>query len=239
MIDYPCGNSRNQVLIAFAPADLTAMLPFIEEVDLTAGTLIYEHGDQVKFVYFPHDAVISILAVFSGGESVETCTVGCDGALGTATGFGRRKALMNARVQVSGSAARIASSRFEAIASQSDDMKHIIIRVKELMLAQVQQNAACSALHSVEQRLARVLLQTQDRTLGAALPFTQEMLAQTLGVRRATITNALQTFREAGAIDHRRGEIEVIGRRALERIVCECYSSIRNYLDDFMLASVR
>lgn len=146
---------------------------------------------------------------------------------------------MNARVQVGGAASRIASSRFENIAAQSSDMKHIIIRVKELMLAQVQQTAACSALHGVEQRLARVLLHTQDRTLRTALPFTQETLAQILGVRRATITNALQTLREAGAIDHRRGEIEITGRKALERIVCECYFSIRNYLDDFTLASLR
>ena len=58
-------------------------------------------------------------------------------------------------------------------------------------------SAACNALHSADERCARWLLTTRDRTGRNEFPLTQEFLAAMLGVRRATATLSIGALRRA------------------------------------------
>jgi DNA-binding MarR family transcriptional regulator len=98
------------------------------------------------------------------------------------------------------------------------------------MLAQAQQTAVCNAAHSVEARLCRWLLEFQDRCNGDKIPFTQSILAQTLGVRRTTVTVTAGRLEAAGLIDTRRGYVHITNRDELERHSCECYRRVRTYV---------
>ena len=91
------------------------------------------------------------------------------------------------------------------------------------MFGQVQQTAACNALHPVETRLARWLLQSHDRTIGDNVPLTQELLSEMLAVRRTSVTAVAQVLQNEGFIKYRRGNIEILDRDGLEGKVCECY----------------
>jgi CRP-like cAMP-binding protein len=91
----------------------------------------------------------------------------------------------------------------------------------------VQQTAGCNALHTLETRLCRWLLQTRDRNDSDVLPLTQEFLSQMLGVRRTTLTLIASNLQKAGMIRYRRGKIEILDRGALETQACECYAVIR------------
>src|SRR5205814_5055352 len=125
--------------------------------------------------------------------------------------------------QASGTAEGIPALLLKTIASQSDEISRLLLRYKEALSAQVQQTAACNALHSVEQRMARWLLQALDRCDDAELPVTQDFLSQMLGVRRTTVTILAQKFQFEGLIRYRRGRIIVADREALQTLACECY----------------
>jgi CRP-like cAMP-binding protein len=96
------------------------------------------------------------------------------------------------------------------------------------LIAQLLQSAACNALHPADQRLARFLLQLQDRVGEVArLALTQETVAEVLGVQRNTVNTAMVALRRAGAVEYRRGRVTVLDRVGLEAASCECYGAIR------------
>jgi Mn-dependent DtxR family transcriptional regulator len=57
-----------------------------------------------------------------------------------------------------------------------------------------------------------------DRTGNATLPLTHEFLSLMLGVRRAGVTEALQTLKRQKLIDTGRNQIVLRDRKGIERI---------------------
>ena len=99
-----------------------------------------------------------------------------------------------------------------------------------MLLIQVQQTAACNALHAVEARLSRWLLQARDRLDSNTIALTHEFLSQMLGVRRTTVTVVANVLQQAGLIRYHRGQIEIVDRPGLEARACECYEAIRRQI---------
>jgi CRP-like cAMP-binding protein len=116
------------------------------------------------------------------------------------------------------------------ILQESAGLRNLLVSYDQVLKAQIQQTAACNALHSAESRLARWLLQTRDRVDNDTLPLTQEFLSQMLGVRRTTVTLVARQLEKAGVILHRRGRIEIADRKRLEDVACECYGVVRDQL---------
>jgi CRP-like cAMP-binding protein len=223
----PDADRRNYLLAALLPADFALLKPNLKDVTVEHGSVLQEQDHPIEQVYFPHSGMISLLAVMQQGEAIETATVGREGAVGAIVGLGPRAAFTRAVMQVPGSAARIASTRFQAAANRSEAIRNLIIRYNEVLLAQAQQTAACNAVHDVEARLCRWLLQTRDRIDTDTIPLTQEFLAQMLGVRRTTVTLIARTLQTAGLVRYNRGRIEILDRAGLEESSCECYEIIR------------
>jgi CRP-like cAMP-binding protein len=91
-------------------------------------------------------------------------------------------------------------------------------------------SVACNGAHSLKQRLARWLLMMRDRSDGDALPITQSLLAEMLGVQRPTITNAARELERAGSIERGRREVTIRDRQGLIVESCECYQLVRTRL---------
>jgi CRP-like cAMP-binding protein len=230
--DRPLSSKRNRLLAALPAADLALLLPHMKDMILEAGAVLQEQGERVEEVYFPHDGIVSLLAVMQQGDAIETATVGREGAVGTLSGFGQRRSHTRDVVQVAGSASRIPAARFRKAAEESQAVRDVIVRYGEMLLVQVQQTAACNALHDVEARLSRWLLQARDRVDGDTIKLTHEFLSQMLGVRRPTVTVIARSLQDAGLIRYHRGHIEILDRRGLEARACECYGVIRRQIDE-------
>jgi CRP-like cAMP-binding protein len=226
MMETPHLGASNRLLDSLPPGDLALLKPHLKAVAMVQGVLLQEPGDQINYIYFPHSGMISLLAVMKHGNSVEVATVGREGAVGAMSGFGPRHAFTRAIVQVEGAASRISTSNFQEAVKKSAVLRETVVRFNEGLLAQVQQTAACNALHELDQRLCRWLLQTQDRAGGDMITLTHEFLSQMLAVRRTTVTLVARSLQEAGAIEYRRGKIKIIDRRKLEKRACECYTVV-------------
>ena len=189
--------------------------------------MLQEPGDEVEHIYFPYVGMISLLAVLKDGNAIETATVGREGVVGAMAGLGLHTALARAVVQVPMAGAQIAAPMFRKAAQQSSELRNLIVKYNQVLLAQVQTTAACNALHHVEARLSRWILQTRDRTDTDRIPLTQEFLSEMLGVRRTSVSEVAHKLQAAGLIRYSRGVIEIVDRPALERRACECYAGIR------------
>jgi CRP-like cAMP-binding protein len=163
------------------------------------------------------------------GAEVEIGTVGREGVVGLMAALGMTRATTRAVVLVPGTAARIPASQIQRCVRESRSMSDVFLRHADCLIGQTQQIAACNAIHNVEPRLCRWLLQTRDRIDNDILPLTQDALAQMLGVRRTTVTLAARALQKAGHIRYRRGQIEILDARALMQCACECYEIIRDF----------
>lgn len=230
-------NGRNRLLASLAPADLALLAPHLKDVTVKQGILLQEAGEPIEFAYFPHSGMISILAVMQAGNGIETATIGREGAANVLAGLGARTAAGRAVQQIAGASLRIAASRLRSAVSESPGIRDLIVRYADLKMAHILQSAGCNALHSVEARLCRWLLQTRDRVENNFLSLTQEFLSEMLGVQRTTVTVLAHHLQEAGLIDYRRGRVTVIDRPGLEKKSCECYAALRRKTDEFFGAN--
>jgi CRP-like cAMP-binding protein len=176
----------------------------LKELSLELGSLLQEASEPIEHIYFPHQGMISLLAVMSDGQGIETATVGSEGVVGAMSGFGIRRGFTRAVVQAPLVASRISSVQFHTAVQKSEGIRNLMVSYNEGLLAQVQQTAACNALHPAESRLARWLLQTLDRIDSDVLPLTQEFLSQMLGVRQTTVTLV-------AASSNRRASFKIVG----------------------------
>jgi CRP-like cAMP-binding protein len=221
----------NRFLSALPAPDLALLASHLRAVPLDRGAMLHDAGDEIEHVYFPHSGMVSLVAVLQSGATVETATVGRGGVIGVTAGLGSRAAFGRAIVQLPGVAARIPRAQFHAAAKDSNTIRELVVGYNDLLISQIQQSVACNALHMLEARLCRWLLQTHDCVEGDTIPLTQEFLGQMLGVRRTTVTVAARLLQSAGMIRYRRGLVHVVDRPALEEIACECYAVVKQHTD--------
>jgi CRP-like cAMP-binding protein len=93
-------------------------------------------------------------------------------------------------------------------------------------LQQLAVAGACLHFHSIESRMARWLLMTQDRTQGDKLYLTHAFLAHMLGVRRSGVSLAAEALQKHHLINYSRGNIHVLDRQGLEGASCQCYQAM-------------
>jgi CRP-like cAMP-binding protein len=227
----------NRFLATLPPHDFSLLAPHLRTVALEQGVMLHDVGQEIEGVYFPHTGMVSLVAVMQSGATVETATIGRSGVIGANAGLGATRTFGRAIVQLPGTAAWIGAAQFRAAAAQSQAIRDLIVRYNDVLLAHVQQSVACNALHALEARLCRWLLQAHDTVDSDIIPLTQEFLAQMLGVRRTTVTLAARLLQSAGLIRYRRGQIQIVDRAALEDLSCECYAVVRHLANNVFPAS--
>jgi CRP-like cAMP-binding protein len=216
----------NKLLISLPRDHFDRLLPNLSTVSLQQGAVLYEAGDEVDQVYFPHYGMLSLLAVLRDGKAIETATVGNEGVVGAMAGLGLYKSLVRVVVQMPVSVSKIAATHFRSAAATSDSIRNLCIRYNEVLLSQARVTAACNALHPIEARFCRWLLQSADRSASDTVALTQEFLAEMLGVRRTSVTEVARKVQNAGVITYSRGVIKILDRAALLRMSCECYETL-------------
>ena len=218
--------SDNRLLASLPRDHFDRLLPHLSTVSLPQGDVLVEAGDEVDQIYFPHYGMLSLLAVLRDGKAIETATVGREGVVGAMAGLGLYKSLVRVVVQMPLACSRIAAPHFRTVAAGSDPVRNFCIRYNEVLLSQARVTAACNALHSIEARFCRWLLQSADRAANDIVPLTQEFLAEMLGVRRTSVTEVASKVQAAGVIAYSRGVIRILDRPALMRMSCECHQTL-------------
>jgi CRP-like cAMP-binding protein len=199
-----------------------------ERVRVPLRTTIYEPGAPIDQIYFPIDAVISVVTVMRDGTQIEVVTVGNEGLTGAQALLDGAAAGLLTWCQVAGEAHRIPFARFAMLCDTYPELRESVERYLSALLDVMAQSIACNRLHYVNERCARWLLMTHDRVGRDEFPLTHEVLATMLGVRRAGVSIAAAALQQAGSISYARGRFTVVDRAGLEAAACECYAAIND-----------
>lgn len=221
----------NRLLAALPQAQWESWLPNLERVSLPLGKVLYESGDVMRHVYFPTDAIVSLLYVMRGGASAEIAVVGNEGLVGVALFMGGGSTPSRAVVQSAGNAFRLRSDHMKTAFEAGGPVMHLLLRYTQALITQMAQTAVCNRHHSIDQQLCRWLLLSLDRLAGDELVMTQELIANMLGVRREGVTEGASRLQRASVIRYARGHITILDRAALERASCECYQVVKKEYD--------
>ena len=229
-------HSPNLLLASLAPEIFGALKPHLSLVEYKHGQILSEPGDAITAVHFPHSGIVSLVVVLQTGDVVETAMIGRDGALHAACALDGKVSLNRAIVQLPGHGSSIPAQLLSDIADEFPDLRRLLIRHEQVVLAQAQQSGACNASHLVEARLCRWLLRCRDLARSDDLLITQEFMAQMLGVRRSSLSLVANTLQKAGLISYRRGRVHVINAAGLKEAACECYDAVREHYDRLLNA---
>jgi CRP-like cAMP-binding protein len=207
--------------------DVERLRPFISEQVLTAGEVLCEPGEEVRFIYFLHDGVVSKLTAFSDGLEIESTLVGREGAVGISAALGMPRAVTRDVCHLKAHASRMPVARLRDACRTSQRVHDVVIRYNLWKLSSAIRSGACNACHSVPQRLCRWLLSCCDVLETSEIALSQEVFAKMLGVQRSSINPILQELKSEGALTIGRSRITVRDRTVLLERTCECYAALR------------
>jgi len=226
------GDPRENELLAALPArEFSRWREFLEPIEMPLGEVLYESGGRLSHVYFPVDAIVSLLYVMENGASAEIAVVGYEGLVGISLFMGGETTPNRAVVQSAGYGFKLKASVMLQEFNRSGLVLHLLLRYTQALITQMSQTAVCNRHHSLDQQLCRWLLLSLDRLRGNELTMTQELIANMLGVRREGVTEAAGNLQDDGLIEYRRGRIKVLDRAGLEQRTCECYAVVKKEYD--------
>jgi CRP-like cAMP-binding protein len=220
---------ENHLLASLSAGGTRSQLPF-RTLELREGEVLAEALEPMHHVYFPYSGIISFLVPLKDGHSVQTGMVGRDGAVGTLQALDRKVSPNKIIVRVSGRAAVTEADRVGEIAQASPSVRSLFLSHEQFFLAEVQQSAACNAVHTVQQRVCRWMLRMND-LIGMHVPVTQELLSEMIGVRRTSVSLAAASLQRACVIRYTRGRIQILDIERLKQSSCECYEAVRDHYD--------
>lgn len=204
------------------------------KVELESKQVIYRPEEAITHIYFPDSAVIAMLTMMEDGATIESATVGSEGASWISASLHSPSMPCQTTVAIGGTAFRVPSALVEQEIRRNGTFHNVLSAYSHALLIQTLRSTACNGLHSIEQRASRWMLTTLDRARTDAFEITHEFFGMLLGVRRASVSTLVEKMVKKGALEVSRGKIIVNNRTQLEKTSCECYLVIRQAYRDFI-----
>jgi CRP-like cAMP-binding protein len=219
---------RNRLLRRLPADELSALLPLMRPVEISARQVLHHWNLPMEHVYFIESGLVSVSAKIGGDRSVEAWLIGSEGMTGISVLLEDADNPPHRRVvQVAGRALQISASDLRRAFAERPRVRNVLLRYVQVVLLQTSQSGACNAQHSVQQRLARWLLVAVDALGTTDLPLTHQVLGQLLGIRRPSVTECLAVLEGNGGLRNTRGHIEINDPEALQAQSCACYRIIK------------
>ncbi len=236
----PWLGTENLLLRCLSTADRRHLLAGARRIPLIPHRILIRPGHEFHSVYFPLGGTISMVTELGDGSTVQVAIVGIEGVVGARPILVGRGAFPNMRAQVQdrGDALAVPDADFHDALERSPTLRMWIERFLDVQFTRAVQELACLRAHPTDQRLARWLVLAHDRSAEPGFSMTQEFMSRMLGVRRATVTDALGRLGANGLVETRRGGGTILNRPGLEARACECYTLISGELRTFMRACI-
>ena len=224
---------RNALIASVEPQLWAQFRDRFSPLDCAPGKDLQSPGDAVEAVQFPTTAVVVLGVETLAGESVNVALLGPEGAVGVFEACGSRQIYHRASVQFGGVLWQTSAANYRSLYDASSSLRTAVHKYMETLMVEARQYVACNALHSVENRLARTLLDACEKCGSDKLPITQVALAHLLGVQRTTVATAVSALQRGGSIrTGRGGGLEVLDHALLESAACTCRDSLAYFRKD-------
>jgi CRP-like cAMP-binding protein len=214
---------RNRLLAALSPADLALLQPHLRPVPMAVFKDMERPNRRIETVFFMEAGIASVVAVQPDETQAEVGLIGREGMSGIAVVLGDDQSPHSTYIQVAGEGRGISASELRKAMDTSVTMRNLFLKFVQVFMVQTAHTAIANARARLDQRLARWILMAHDRTGTETLPLTHEFLSLMLGVRRAGVTETLQSLKRRKLIDTGRNKIVLRDRKGIERMARGCY----------------
>ncbi len=237
MLQVPDNAPRNRLLDSILD-DCPKLRDSLETMSPPVGSELCGVQDPLKCLYFPTTGVLSVLVEVEGGGTVEALTVGNEGFIGISIWLGLTESLEQIVQQGRGELVRIHARDFCKEIAGHARTERLLKRFAAYTLRFHTQNAVCNRFHNVTERMCRWLLGAADRACTPDLPYTHALIAQMLGTRRQTVTDATARLQKAEIIRNERGSVRILKRREMERMACHCYADMKRLYEQLVASAL-
>nr|WP_295664472.1 Crp/Fnr family transcriptional regulator [Polymorphobacter sp.] len=215
--------ASNLLLQTLSSADFSLVEPSLELVHFDLGQRLVEPDEPIAHVWFPETMVVSVIAATPGGRKSEVGLTGREGMVDIGPISGSDVSPFECLIQVAGSAWQLPVTTLRGLIENEASVRSALMLYLHAFVIQVSHTALVNAAHSLDQRLARLLLMTHDRIDGPIITMTHQLLSTMLGVRRAGVTVAMRKQEKDGLIRTKRSSIEITNRAKLEALAADAY----------------
>jgi CRP-like cAMP-binding protein len=222
---------ENQILLSLADEERAGILRNATRVPLVRNSILHGPKRPIEYVYFLESGLASLFTTGPDNRAIETGVIGREGLVGSQVILESPMTNGHAMVRLSGEALQIPVAPFLQCYASLPGLRKLVNGVVSLLLVQAEQNALCHALHSVEARFCRWVLQASDHVGADMLELKQEACSFVLGVQRTSVSTVAHALQVAGIIRTRRGKIQIQDRIGLERMACDCYQQLKQRTD--------
>lgn len=222
---------RNRALREVSTRDWTRFSARLERAVLVPGQTLHDSGGTVERVYFPNSGLVSMVVDGADDEVVEAALCGREGIVGALEAINGEPSHLRAMVQAPGTAMWMTAADFREEWSRGGALQAWVLRYMAFFNSQSSQSALCNRMHTVEERLARWLLQVSQRLESDDVSITHEFVSHMLGTRRSGVTIGLGVLQKAGLLDLTRGRIAITDRQGLEGSACVCHGTLKRGFD--------
>ena len=211
--------TQNRLLRAIPADELAQIFSISERVSLHAHQILHDYMMPIEYVYFVESGLVSVAAKVGHDKFVEVWLVGSEGMVGAPVVLGAATEPKQRRtVQVDGRALRLRTDEFRKAMEGLPVFRKALYAYLNVVLLQASQSGACNSTHELKHRLTRWLLVARSCLNADNIPLTHGVLAQLLGVRRASVTECLEHFESQGLINTKRGQITICNSYNLEEV---------------------
>jgi len=206
--------SLNYILEALDSQDADWLRPHLIAVELKARQPLERSRELIERVFFIETGIAAVIGV-SGNIRIGLALIGCEGMSGLALLLGNTQSLHSTVMLSDGTARLITADALRGAIEHRPELRRLLLRYALAFHQQVAHTALSNAKSSIPQRVARWVLMTHDRVAKDNIPLTHKVIADTLGVRRAGVSVALQALQKAGLISIGHGQIHILSRQGL------------------------
>ena len=214
----------NILLRRLTPADRALLAPHLVELAVEVGQSLLAADAVLDAIYFPDTALISVEETVALDRSVEVAIVGREGLVGWTALLGSETSSHSAVARMRrGTLLRLELNPLRAACARSPSLRAALLQFVHVILVQMARAIAAHLHHSLDQRLANWLLMRHDRTMGDVLLVHHDEIAESLNVRRASVTDRLHLLEGERLLRCKRGKVLVRDRPGLEAYASSAY----------------
>jgi CRP-like cAMP-binding protein len=223
----PDSRPANKLLRLLVPAAYQRVARHLAPATLNARAVLYTPNQPIHTIYFPNTAVICQMTVMSNGDTLETGTVGLEGASWISASIGAPSMPCETIVAIGGDVLALDIGDLDREMRENEPFRDVLTQYSHALLIHSMRLTGCTGLHSLEQRCARWILTTLDRVTADRFSITHEFLAMLLGASRPSVSLVIEDFQRRGMLREKRGRVLMGDRQKLQAVSCDCYEVIK------------
>lgn len=230
---------RNTILSFLAKESQQRLAPLLQPVSIAAGDRLATKGALLQHAFFLGSGFASSNIPVGPKEGISVAMIGSEGIVCAAAVLKTIPSPFDVTMQIAGSGFSISAGILRAHVANDPALRSLINDFTDVLALQIASTAIAGATQKLIPRLARLLLMIHDRVEGADIWQTHDQLACMLAVRRAGITDAINTLEGDRILKAERAHITIRDRAALASVAGDTYGVAEDYYETALGISPR